>query len=101
MFPMAGSTPSGIRELRGSRRFPTTRWSLVVLAGEKPTLSSRDALAELCEKYNTFLIHKRYADGECNGDVFLRQGPGRGQDMHAVRIHSFDIFSYTILYTIL
>jgi RNA polymerase sigma factor (sigma-70 family) len=35
----------------GRRQFVTTRWSQVLAAGSEPTLSSRDALARLCEVY--------------------------------------------------
>jgi RNA polymerase sigma factor (sigma-70 family) len=35
----------------GRRQFVTTRWSQVIAAGREPTVSSRDALARLCEVY--------------------------------------------------
>src|SRR5713226_9600277 len=37
--------------LAKDRRFPTTRWTLVVSAGEGDARGSRDALAELCGLY--------------------------------------------------
>jgi RNA polymerase sigma factor (sigma-70 family) len=37
--------------LPGSSRFPTTRWSLVVAAGEPQGKEARPALASLCENY--------------------------------------------------
>ncbi len=36
---------------RGPRRFATTRWSLVVAAGDSSSEGSERALAELCERY--------------------------------------------------
>lgn len=36
---------------RGGGRFETTRWSLVLAAGQLPTATSRAALATLCEQY--------------------------------------------------
>jgi RNA polymerase sigma factor (sigma-70 family) len=32
-------------------RFPTTSWSMVVAAGAKPSVDSREALSELCQAY--------------------------------------------------
>jgi RNA polymerase sigma factor (sigma-70 family) len=40
-----------IHTLPGSSRFPTTRWSLVVAAGEPHREDARPALASLCENY--------------------------------------------------
>jgi RNA polymerase sigma-70 factor (ECF subfamily) len=37
--------------LPGSSRFPTTRWTLVVAAGDPHRKEARAALASLCEKY--------------------------------------------------
>jgi RNA polymerase sigma-70 factor (ECF subfamily) len=41
--------PSG--QVGSSARFHTTRWSVVLSAGDRPTSQSRDALATLCETY--------------------------------------------------
>ncbi len=40
-----------IHTLPGSSRFPTTRWSLVVAAGEPHRKEARPALVSLCENY--------------------------------------------------
>ncbi len=37
--------------LEGSKQFPTTRWSLVVAAGDPDVETARSALASLCENY--------------------------------------------------
>jgi DNA-directed RNA polymerase specialized sigma24 family protein len=37
--------------LPGSSRFPTTRWTLVVAAGDPPRKEAQSALAFLCENY--------------------------------------------------
>jgi hypothetical protein len=37
--------------LPGSSQFPTTRWTLVVAAGDPHRKEARSALVSLCEKY--------------------------------------------------
>lgn len=37
--------------MRKQSRFSTTRWSLILAAGQKPTLQTRKALSALCELY--------------------------------------------------
>jgi len=40
-----------IHTLPGSSQFPTTRWSLVVAAGDPRLKEARSALVSLCENY--------------------------------------------------
>ena len=44
------NTPT-MHTLRGSSRFPTTRWTLVVAAGDAHGKEARSALVSLCENY--------------------------------------------------
>src|SRR4051812_7927620 len=46
--PFNGQASDG---LETDRRFPTTSWSLVIAAGQKDAIHSRDALSELCRLY--------------------------------------------------
>jgi DNA-directed RNA polymerase specialized sigma24 family protein len=47
------------------RRFPTTRWSVIVAAGQESGLEGRQALSELCERYwdpvYAFVVRRGYA----------------------------------------
>jgi len=40
-----------MQTLRGSSQFPTTRWTLVVAAGDSDRTDARSALVSLCENY--------------------------------------------------
>lgn len=53
MTPMSPDGPNHAapRPGRRDRRFMTTRWSMVLAAGERATPDARDALAQLCSAY--------------------------------------------------
>lgn len=54
--------------MKASTRFPTTRWSLVVAAGQADTQAARAALSSLCEQYwrpvFAFVRRQGYADDD-------------------------------------
>ena len=103
---MSGSEPP-VSPTPGSRRFATTRWSLVIRAGEKWADGSAEALATLCETYWYPLYayaRRRGLDVEDAQDLtqaffarvlagdFLKQAtPGRGR-FRAFLVTAFKYF---------
>lgn len=73
--------------LPGPSRFPTTRWTLVVAAGDPQRKEARSALADLCENYwyplYAYLRRRGYAADEAQDltqEFFLRVLEGRYLD---------------------
>jgi len=73
--------------LPGSSRFPTTRWSLVVAAGDPQRKDSRSALVSLCENYwyplYAYLRRRGHAPDEAQDltqEFFMRVLGGRYLD---------------------
>ena len=76
-----------IHTLPGSSRFPTTRWSIVVAAGDPHRKEARSALAGLCESYwyplYAYLRRRGYAADQAQDltqDFFIRMLEGRYLD---------------------
>ena len=70
--------------LPGSSRFPTTRWTLVVAAGDPQRKDSRSALVSLCDKYwyplYAYLRRRGHAPDEAQDltqEFFMRVLEGR------------------------
>src|SRR6266478_3272795 len=68
----------------GPSRFPTTRWTLVVAAGDPQRKEARSALADLCENYwyplYAYLRRRGYAADEAQDltqEFFVRAPEGR------------------------
>jgi RNA polymerase sigma factor (sigma-70 family) len=73
--------------LPGSSRFPTTRWTMVVAAGDPRRKEARSALAALCESYwyplYAYLRRRGYPAGQAQDltqDFFVRVLEGRYLD---------------------
>jgi RNA polymerase sigma-70 factor (ECF subfamily) len=73
--------------LPGPSRFPTTRWTLVVAAGDPQRKEARSALADLCENYwyplYAYLRRRGYAADEAQDltqEFFVRVLEGRYLD---------------------
>src|SRR6202042_3871506 len=73
--------------LPGSSRFPTTRWTLVVAAGDPQRKDSRSALVSLCENYwyplYAYLRRRGHAPDEAQDltqEFFMRLLGGRYLD---------------------
>lgn len=73
--------------LSGSSQFPTTRWTLVVAAGDRHRTEARSALAALCERYwyplYAYLRRRGYAADEAQDltqDFLIRILEGRYLD---------------------
>ena len=73
--------------LTGPSRFPTTRWTLVVAAGDPQRKEARSALADLCENYwyplYAYLRRRGYAAAEAQDltqEFFVRVLEGRYLD---------------------
>jgi len=76
-----------IHTLPGSARFPTTRWTMVVAAGDPDRKESRSALVSLCENYwyplYAYLRRRGYAPDQAQDltqDFFVRVLEGRYLD---------------------
>jgi RNA polymerase sigma-70 factor (ECF subfamily) len=76
-----------IHTLPGPSRFPTTRWTLVVAAGDPQRKEARAALADLCENYwyplYAYLRRRGYAAEEAQDltqEFFVRVLEGRYLD---------------------
>ncbi len=76
-----------IHTLPGSSRFPTTRWTLVVAAGDPRRKEARSALAALCESYwyplYTYLRRRGYPVDQAQDltqEFFIRVLEGRSLD---------------------
>src|SRR6202790_5649615 len=73
--------------LQGSSRFPTTRWTMVVAAGDAHRKEARSALVSLCENYwyplYAYLRRRGYATDQAQDltqDFFIRVLEGRYLD---------------------
>jgi hypothetical protein len=73
--------------LPGSSQFPTTRWTMVVAAGDPYRKEARSALAALCENYwfplYAYLRRRGYAADQAQDltqDFFIRVLEGRYLD---------------------
>src|SRR5438093_823639 len=76
-----------IHTLPGSSQFPTTRWTLVVAAGDRERKEARSALASLCEHYwyplYAYLRRRGYAAEQAQDltqEFFIRLLEGRYLD---------------------
>ena len=76
-----------IHTLAGSSRFPTTRWTLVVAAGDPQRKEARSALVSLCENYwyplYAYLRRRGYPADQAQDltqDFFIRLLEGRYLD---------------------
>src|ERR1700733_6572525 len=76
-----------MQTLPGSSRFPTTRWTLVVAAGDPQRKDSRSALVSLCENYwyplYAYLRRRGHAPDEAQDltqEFFMRLLGGRYLD---------------------
>src|SRR6202046_3692811 len=73
--------------LSGNSQFPTTRWTLVVAAGDPSRKEARSALVSLCENYwyplYAYLRRRGYASDQAQDltqDFFIRMLEGRYLD---------------------
>lgn len=73
--------------LPGSSRFPTTRWTLVIAAGDRHGKEARSALVSLCENYwyplYAYLRRRGYPPGQAQDltqEFFIRLLEGRYLD---------------------
>jgi RNA polymerase sigma factor (sigma-70 family) len=80
-------TSQTMHTLPGSSRFPTTRWTLVVAAGDPQRKDSRSALVSLCENYwyplYAYLRRRGHAPDEAQDltqEFFMRVLGGRYLD---------------------
>src|SRR5579864_1697010 len=76
-----------VHTLPGSPRFPTTRWTLVVAAGDPQRKDARSALVSLCENYwyplYAYLRRRGYAPDQAQDltqEFFMRILEGRYLD---------------------
>jgi len=76
-----------VHALPGSSRFPTTRWTLVVAAGDPHRTEARSALTALCESYwyplYAYLRRRGYPADQAQDltqEFFLRMLEGRSLD---------------------
>lgn len=76
-----------VHTLPGSSRFPTTRWTLVVAAGDPQRKDARSALVSLCENYwyplYAYLRRRGYAPDQAQDltqEFFMRVLEGRYLD---------------------
>jgi RNA polymerase sigma factor (sigma-70 family) len=81
------TNPQTIHTLPGSSQFPTTRWSLVVAAGDSHRKDARSALVSLCEHYwyplYAYLRRRGYRAEEAQDltqEFFIRVLEGRYLD---------------------
>lgn len=76
-----------IHTLAGSSQFPTTRWTLVIAAGDRERKEARSALVSLCENYwyplYAYLRRRGYPADQAQDltqDFFIRMLEGRYLD---------------------
>ena len=90
--------------LRGRSQFPTTRWTLVVAAGDPDLKEARSALASLCENYwyplYAYLRRRGYSSDEAQDltqEFFVRVLEGRYLDRAQPEKGRFRAFMLTSL----
>ncbi len=93
-----------VNTLEGRNQFPTTRWTLVVAAGDPDLKAARSALASLCENYwyplYAYLRRRGYSSEEAQDltqEFFVRVLEGRYLDRAQPEKGRFRAFMLTSL----